>query len=79
MNWNFSEVLEESNGGYSSIRLAFLTWALVILIVWATISIQNRTLVDIDPTVSAILFTLMVGKVYQRTKEDKTPPEVKSE
>ena len=43
MNWNFSEVLEESNGGYSSIRLAFLTWALVILIVWATISIQNRT------------------------------------
>lgn len=63
------QFFEDEEGHLSSTRLAFLAWALGMLFVWGSISIQNGKLAEIDNTEIYILVTLMAGKVLQKNIE----------
>ena len=64
-----SEFLQEDNGGFSATRLAFLLWAVGVLVVWIIESLSSKSLERIDPTVTTILGILMTGKVVQKFGE----------
>lgn len=63
------EFLQEDNGGFSSSRLAFLLWALGVLIVWIVISVKSAGLQEIPDSVAMVLGILMTGKVAQKFGE----------
>jgi hypothetical protein len=61
--------LQDNSGGLSATRLAFLLWAVGVLIVWIYSSIQQDKLAEIDRTVVTVLGILMTGKTVQRFGE----------
>ena len=63
------EILEDNSGGLSATRLAFLLWAVGVLVAWSIVSVRSGTLQPIDGSVQAILAILMTGKVVQRFGE----------
>lgn len=63
------EFLQEDNGGFSASRLAFLLWALGVLVVWIANSLHGHTLQEIPETVVTIIGVLMTGKVAQKFGE----------
>lgn len=73
------EFLQQEDGGFSSTRLAFLIWAVGVLVIWIISSLKNSALQPIDSTVITILGILMGGKVVQKfgEKPDKSTKEAK--
>lgn len=63
------EFLQEENGGFSSTRLAFLLWAVGVLIIWIINSAKSGILQPIDGSVITIMGILMGGKVVQKFGE----------
>jgi hypothetical protein len=64
-----TEFFKESNGTFSATRLAFLTWAFGVLIVWGIPSVRSGELKEIPDTVVAVIGMLMTGKVVQKFSE----------
>jgi hypothetical protein len=71
------EFFQEDNGGLSATRLAFLYWALGVLIVWIVESLASKPMViaKIDSNVTTILGILMTGKVVQKFGEKPEAPQ----
>lgn len=68
-----AEFLEDGDGSLSSTRLAFLLWAIGVLVVWIIASVEKKTLQPIDSSVTTVLGILMTGKVVQKFGEAKSP------
>mgnify|MGYP001589205295 CR=1 FL=1 len=70
-----NEFLQDSSGSFSSTRLAFLAWAFGSLVVWVWVSLTSSppVLHPIPQEVIWILASLMAGKVWQKTIEEKEP------
>ena len=64
-----AEFLEAPDGSFSATRLAFLAWALGVLVVWISVSFARNSLQPINPSVTYVLGILMTGKVIQRFRE----------
>jgi len=62
---NFGQFFQDGTGAYSATRLAFLLWAIGVLVIWIYESIVAGKLVTIDSTVVTVLGALMAGKVVQ--------------
>jgi len=62
-------VREPRAGKLSAIRLVFIVWALVVLVVWAIQSLRGDGLADIPAPVITVLGMLLGGKVVQRFAE----------
>ncbi len=72
----FLEFFQESNGRLSSTRLAFLLWAIGVLVTWMFDSmITSHELQEIPPSIITLMGILMTGKVVQKTVEHKPPEE----
>lgn len=74
------EFLEDDNHRFSSTRLIFLIWSIVMIIGWMIISIGQQKFVEIPNNAMWILLSLMTGKVIQKfgeSKGEKPPKEVK--
>ena len=76
----FSEFFEDQDGSLSATRLAFLLWAIGVLVVWAKASWVRSgadscgcSLADINDNVLWVLAVLMTGKVVQKFKETEAP------
>lgn len=67
------EFLQETNGGFSSTRLAFLAATFTIISIWAASSIINKQMADIPDGVYIFWGALLTSKVAQRHIENKTP------
>lgn len=69
-----SEFLQDGFGSFSATRLAFLLWALGVLLVWAYTSIQKGSpSLPIDNSVIVVLGILMTGKVTQSFSPGDSP------
>ena len=75
------KMLADNEGNPSSMRLLFLSFGLLFTlcfcIVWAYISLYNRTVTDVPSGIVAILGTLLVGKSAQKVAEvwgENKPP-----
>lgn len=66
---NIQSLIEDNSGGFSSTRLVFVIWCLVVLSVWAGVSFINNELKPIDSSVITILGILSSAKVVQRFGE----------
>ena len=64
-----TEFFKESNGTFSATRLAFLTWAFGVLIVWGVPSVRHGKLEPIPESVVVVIGMLMTGKVVQKVNE----------
>jgi hypothetical protein len=73
---NVIQFLQGDNGDFSSSRLAFLLWAIGVLIVWCVSSFKKGSLVCIPDSVSTILGILMTGKVVQKFGEKPAAPSI---
>lgn len=62
---------QDSNGDSSSMRLGVLIWVIGVFVVWAAVSIANRSMVDIPASVGAILAAFLTAKVTQTHIENK--------
>lgn len=69
MKKELSDLLKEDSGKFSSTRLAFMAWSLVVLVMWAITSYQSGDLIKLDNSIVSILGVLMSGKVVQRFGE----------
>ena len=61
----------EDNGNLSSNRLVFVLFAIVVLIVWAILSLYVGVLMVIPDSITTILLGLAVSKVVQKPFESK--------
>lgn len=66
---NFEQFLQDNNGQSSSTRLVFFLWAIVVLMVWAYLSLKNAELKGLPNEVVTVLAALMAGKTVQRFAE----------
>jgi len=62
-------MLDKAANEFSAMRLAFLLWSLVLLVIWAIVSYRTNALQDIPESVVTILGILITGKVVQRYGE----------
>jgi hypothetical protein len=70
---SFLQFFQESNGRLSSTRLAFLLWAIGVLVTWMSNSLTTGELHPIPESIIALMGILMTGKVVQKTVEEKVP------
>lgn len=63
------EFLQKENGGFSSTRLAFLLWAVGVIIIWIVNSAKSGILQPVDGSVITIMGIVMGGKVVQKFGE----------
>lgn len=63
------QFFKDDNGELSSTRLAFLAWAIGVLVVWIISSLTTGSLQKIDDSIGIILGILMSGKVVQKFAE----------
>ena len=68
-----SEFFEDQDGSLSATRLAFLLWAIGVLVVWAKASWGKAELAGINENVLWVLAVLMTGKVVQKFRETEAP------
>jgi hypothetical protein len=61
--------LDKGKSEPSATRLAFLLWAIGVLIVWACVSLATKSLLALPESVVTILGILMGGKAVQRFGE----------
>ena len=67
MKWSrIIELIEEPEGKLSAQSVGYLAVCLVTLIVWSTICIQTRTMVDIPMGVGVFVGVIVTGKTVQR-------------
>jgi putative effector of murein hydrolase LrgA (UPF0299 family) len=68
-----SQFLKEENGQYSATRLAFILWAIGVLIIFMYQGFRTTNLADlkIDGSIITILGILTTGKVSQKFFESK--------
>lgn len=66
---NYEQFLQDNNGQSSSTRLVFFLWAIVVLMVWAYLSLKNSELKGLPNEVVTVLAALMAGKTVQRFAE----------
>lgn len=71
-----AQLFMESNDKISSTRVGFLLWVVVVLAVWAYVSIRTMSMPAIPESVIVLLGILMTGKVTQKfaEKPKETPP-----
>ena len=62
-------MLEDNNGGTSSLRVVMVLWLLILFLVWLIVSIATMTLAEIPTGVLTLTGTLVGGKVIQRMGE----------
>ena len=60
---------QEDNGNLSSTRLVFVLFAIVVLIVWAVLSLYVGVLMSIPESIVTILLGLAGAKVLQKPFE----------
>jgi len=63
------EFLQGGHKGFSATRLAFLLWAVGVLVVWMADSISQGQLAPIDYSIVTMIGILMGGKTLQRFGE----------
>ena len=69
---NIGQFLQEDNGHFSAMRLAFLSWVFVALMMWSIDCWQHdRKLQEIPPSVAAMIAALTTGKVVQKSQEKR--------
>ena len=69
-----SEFLQDGFGSFSATRLAFLLWAVGVLIVWVYTSVvKGASSQPIDNSVIVVLGILMTGKVTQSFSPGDSP------
>lgn len=68
-----TQFLEDPDGKSSATRLAFLLWAIGVLVVWVVTSVTSTPmqLAKIDNSVITLLAILMTGKVVQMFPEQQ--------
>jgi hypothetical protein len=69
---NMQWFLREENGKLSATRLAFLLWAVGVLVMWIIACVNKGELQAIDNSVVTVLGLLMGGKAVQRFGETTT-------
>jgi len=62
---------QEDNGNLSSTRLVFVLFGVVVLIVWAILSLYIGVLMVIPDSIVTIILGLAVSKVIQKPYESK--------
>lgn len=66
--------LQDGAGNNSSMRLVVVLSILIIMVVWAAISIRSNTLAPIPTEVAAVLATMVAGKIGQAWVDNTNPP-----
>lgn len=69
--------LQDGQGNNSSMRLVVVLSILIIMVVWAAISIRTNTLAPIPTEVAAILAAMVAGKIGQSWVDNTNPPPAK--
>lgn len=64
-------MLEDENGGTSTMRVVVMIGILTILFVWAFLSIKNNTLYSFEAKDIGLLATFLGSKVLQKGIESK--------
>jgi len=64
------EFFEESSGGLSSMRLAFVLGYLSVIGVWAYTSVLHQKIMEVPQSVLVMLGTITVAKIWQRGTEN---------
>jgi hypothetical protein len=62
---------QEDNGNLSSTRLIFVLFGVVVLVVWAILSLYVGVLMSIPESIVTILLGLAASKVIQKPYESK--------
>ena len=73
----FWTVLSDNAGGFSSMRVAFLLWMLVVCFNWTYLSIKANKLEPLDGSIVTMTAALGIAKAAQRIGEKadpETPP-----
>jgi hypothetical protein len=65
----FWTVLSDNAGGFSSMRLAFLLWILVVVFNWTYLSLKNGKMEALDGSLVTMTAALGVAKAAQRIGE----------
>lgn len=74
-----TQFLRDDTGALSSMRLLFLAWGLVALVVWAVICFKTATVAALPWSLTSFIVSLIGGKVLQSWTESigqPTPPTV---
>lgn len=77
MFFKLSQILQDSNSEFSSMRSVMLLWCVGVLLMWAYICFKKLTLLEIPESVVATIAVVVTGKYFQKrveTKNTTCPP-----
>lgn len=70
----FKQIFQQQNGQGSGMRAISVLGTLLILTVWAYLSLAKGTVLEIPTGVVAVLIALITGKVVQKQLEKTNEP-----
>jgi hypothetical protein len=65
----FSSMFREANNQFSVVQVAFLLWIITVALCWSGISIYDKKLDDLPPTIVHLTIALGATKVTHRIAE----------
>lgn len=69
------DILSESNGNPSTMRMTTFLGSLIVLGTWSYSCVVTKQWIPMDTGTIGILATLVAGKVWQKGKEDEVKPQ----
>ena len=73
------DFLKDESGNSSSTRLVKVVGSLIIITVWAGVSLYSRSLVDIPTGVQMLFATIYLGSIGQKWIEQQPGPKSSGE
>lgn len=70
MNTNWRQFFQDGDGAYSSNRIVYLAWSLVILFLLSYLTIQGKAFPKIESALIFMYATVVAGKVVQSFSEN---------